>query len=198
MPYAIYAIRWRQSDPLASNSRWPPPPLPSLTCDVVAQYPRRYYPPVRREQRLQILLRHVLRQPRHVQVGALDRFRAGPRVRHLQPNKNQTSIQNVGDSLAHTHLDRFVLQPEAVERVDCLLRILRPMVVNEAVAQALTCNKRICWRISIVNITDIYPDTVATYAHIYQRLYRSLHFFNQLIGITTKSHLFPILPYRIS
>lgn len=68
------------------------------------------------EQRLQVLLGHALGQPRHVQVGALDRVRAGP---------------------GKGHLDRLVLQAQPVEGVHRLVRVLRAVVVDEAVAETL-------------------------------------------------------------
>ena len=75
----------------------------SLTSDVVAQDARRDDLAVGAEERLQVLLGHALGQPGHVQVGALDRVRAGPRERHL---------------------DGLVLQPQSVERVDRLVGVL--------------------------------------------------------------------------
>lgn len=96
--------------PLLSGAGRPPGPGP------LVQDPRADDAPVRAEQRLQLLLAHVLRQPGHVQVRPLDGLGAGPRERHL---------------------DDLVLQPEAVERGDGLLGVLGAVVVDERVPEAL-------------------------------------------------------------
>lgn len=87
-----------------------------LTSDVVAEDARRDDLSVGAEERLQILLRHALGQAGHVEVGTLYRVRAGP---------------------GKGHLDGLVLQPQPVEGVDRLVRVLRAVVVDEAVAETL-------------------------------------------------------------
>lgn len=38
------------------------------------------------------------------------------------------------------YLDRFILQAKTIKRADCLLGIVGPVVVDEAVTQTLSCN----------------------------------------------------------
>lgn len=85
--------------------------LRGLTGDVVAQYPRRDNSPVRTEEILQILLRHVLRQAAHVQIRAFDRLAARSRVRHLE-NKRGIAFSSKKISSLRSRRKSFVGLPE--------------------------------------------------------------------------------------
>lgn len=178
--FFFYFLKVRRTDPPfltsvvkphphGSSPFWPAALRPRLTGYVVAQNPRRYDPPVRTEEILEIVLRHVLRQTADVKIRPLDSFAARSRVRHLfwqteiAKNKNNLNIEifelkrkksiaegkrclhslSSVDNSSVTHLDSFVLQSKSVQCVDGFLGVLGPVVVDEAIAQALPCDHEV-------------------------------------------------------
>ena len=110
----------------------------------VHEHSARYDGAVRGEERVQLLLaRQVARQAAHVQVGRLDGVRAGPGVRHLE---------------------RLVLQLEAVDDADGLSGVGGAHVADEAVAEVLL-RALVHDELALVELADRLEQSVELLAH---------------------------------